>query len=97
MRQDDGYYELTKEGGGEYDWDYVYIKDWVFDKQRYWDNELIAPPTYFEAARFLQEKYNYLIVVKPFEGDFETPMLELKCITKVIGEQNIEIRICLNH
>lgn len=74
---DDGYYELTKEGGGEYDWDYVYVKDWVFDKQRYLDNELIAP-TYFEAARFLQEKYNYLIVVKPFEGDFETPMLEFE-------------------
>lgn len=72
---DDGYYELTKEGGGEYDWDYVYQKDFVFDEIRYYEDEIPAP-TYFEAARFLRENYKYLIVVKLFEGDFDNPMYD---------------------
>ena len=33
---------------------------------------------FFHEQVYYQEKYNYLIVVKPFEGDFETPMFEFE-------------------
>lgn len=54
---DSDIYELTVEGGGDLQWNEVYVLDWVFDKKRYFGKEIDAP-TLWEANSFVRNKFN---------------------------------------
>lgn len=62
---DSDYYELTKDGGGELDWDYVYIKEWVFRKKEYFGKEIPAP-TIYEVQRWFRKKGYDIMIDKSF-------------------------------
>lgn len=57
---DDGYYELTKEGGGRLDWNFVYIykhqlipyRDVVFER------EIIKAPAIYRVLKWLREEHH---------------------------------------
>lgn len=62
---DDGYYDLTKEGGGELDWDLVYIYE--FQLMQYRDvtvlKEIVRAPTISQVLKWFREEKNIHIEV----------------------------------
>lgn len=55
---DDGYYELTKNGGGELDWDYVYIYETQLILKRHiiLKRSFVEAPTIALVLKWLREK-----------------------------------------
>lgn len=64
---DDGYYELTKQGGGELDWDYVYIysNELVKTDRIYINRNTISAPTIYQVGKWLRKEYNIDIIPMP--------------------------------
>ena len=60
---DDGFYELTKEGGGELDWNEVYDYDWCYHTHYPIDDKFLFCPTYYEVQTFLRDKHKKQITV----------------------------------
>ncbi len=68
---DDGYYELTKDGGGRFDWNFVYIyetqliqySDVIIEK------DIVRAPTISQALKWLREEMNIICLphIDPFE------------------------------
>jgi hypothetical protein len=62
---DCGFYELTKEGGGDYDWNYVYVNKiklvHVFD--RYHHNELVAAPFVEDVLKYFRDEKDIVVNV----------------------------------
>jgi hypothetical protein len=62
---DCGFYELTKEGGGDYDWNYVYVNKiklvHVFD--RYYHNELVAAPFVEDVLKYFRDEKDIVVNV----------------------------------
>jgi hypothetical protein len=62
---DCGFYELTKEGGGDYDWNYVYVDKirlvHVFD--RHYHNELVAAPFVEDVLKYLRDEKDIVVNV----------------------------------
>lgn len=68
---DDGYYELTKEGGGRLDWDFVYIYE--YQLLQYGDviieRDIIRAPTISQVLNWLFEKKQLFISLDCNECD----------------------------
>ena len=64
---DDGYYELTKEGGGDLDWDYVYIysNELVKTDHIYINRNTVSAPTIYQVAKWLRTEHNIEVVPMP--------------------------------
>ena len=60
---DDGFYELTKEGGGDLDWNEVYDYDWCYHTHYPIDDEFLFCPTIYEVQTFLRDKHKKQITV----------------------------------
>ena len=62
---DDGYYELTKDGGGELDWDYVYIYETKLMLKRniIVKRNFIEAPTISQVLKWLREEKKISIEV----------------------------------
>lgn len=85
---DDGYYELTKEGGGKLDWSFVYINEYQLIQYRdvLFAREMIKAPTISQVLKWLrEEKKIYIMVDRSFsvrgwhyyiidDDDFENPI-----------------------
>ena len=72
---DDGYYELTKQGGGELDWDYVYIYQQLLMPQRtiFVKRNYLLAPTISQVLKWLREEKNIYISVF-IDDDSDTPV-----------------------
>jgi hypothetical protein len=83
---DDGYYELTKDGGGELDWDFVYVNNYQLIQYRdvIIPREMIKAPTISQVLKWLREEkkiainiefipyvWQYKILDMSFENRFE--------------------------
>ncbi len=56
---DDGYYELTKQGGGEYDWDYVYVRrEQLMSRNRCYYDDFIKAPFVEDVLRYFRDEMN---------------------------------------
>lgn len=64
---DDGYYELTKEGGGDLEWDFVYIysHELVKTDRIYVNRNTVSAPTIYQVAKWLRTEHNIDIVPTP--------------------------------
>lgn len=63
---DDGYYELTVDGGGPHDWDEIYESKWDINKHGVYpfsDEEYHICPTIYEIQTFFRDKYSLHITV----------------------------------
>lgn len=60
---DDGYYELTKEGGGKIDWSFVYINEYQLIQYRdvLVAREMIKAPTISQVLKWLRKEKKYHI------------------------------------
>lgn len=82
---DDGYYELTKEGGGKYDWSYVYVNEiqLIHVHDRYYYNELVAAPfvedvlTYFRDERDIVVNVIYDVSVPDTTERYQAVIIDL--------------------
>lgn len=64
---DDGYYELTEEGGGSLKWEEVYGESIRLTQFPLWLGKEIPAPTIYEAAKFIRNKFG--IHISPmYEG-----------------------------
>lgn len=64
---DDGYYELTKEGGGKLDWSFVYIDEYQLIQYRdvLITREMIKAPTISHVLKWLREEKEIDIILQP--------------------------------
>lgn len=64
---DDGYYDLTKEGGGELDWDYVYIysNELVKTDRIYIKRNTVSAPTIYQVGKWLRTEHKIDIIPMP--------------------------------
>lgn len=64
---DDGYYELTKDGGGDLEWDFVYIysNELVKTNRIYVNRNTVPAPTIYQVAKWLRTEHNIDIVPTP--------------------------------
>ena len=64
---DDGYYELTKDGGGNLEWDFVYIysNELVKTNRIYVKRNTVPAPTIYQVAKWLRTEHNIDIVPTP--------------------------------
>lgn len=55
---DDGYYELTKEGGGKLDWSFVYINEYQLCQYRdvVFINDILRAPTISQVLKWLRDE-----------------------------------------
>jgi hypothetical protein len=62
---DDGYYELTKEGGGKLDWSFVYINEYQLIQYRdvLFAREMIKAPTISQVVSWLEDKKKIFLTV----------------------------------
>ena len=61
---DDGFYELTKNGGGKCKWEEIYTNDWsISDFHPMNDQEFYLSPTLDEVQAFLRKKYKLHITI----------------------------------
>lgn len=69
---DDGYYELTKEGGGRLDWDFVYIDEYELLQYRdvKAERDIVKAPTISQVLKWLREEKKIHICV-----DFDKDMI----------------------
>ena len=69
---DDGYYELTKEGGGKLDWSFVYINKCQLIQYRdvIIPNEMIRAPTISQVLKWLREEKEVYVSVIPEYNEF---------------------------
>lgn len=64
---DDGYYDLTKEGGGDLEWDFVYIYSYELVKtdRIYVNRNTVSAPTIYQVAKWLRTEHNIEVVPMP--------------------------------
>ena len=64
---DDGYYDLTKEGGGDLEWDFVYIYSYELVKtdRIYVNRNTVSAPTIYQVAKWLRTERNIDVVPMP--------------------------------
>jgi hypothetical protein len=64
---DDGYYELTKDGGGDLEWDFVYIysNELVKTNRIYVNRNTVPAPTIYQVAKWLRTEHNIEVVPMP--------------------------------
>lgn len=64
---DDGYYELTKEGGGKLDWSFVYINEYQLIQYRdvLFAREMIKAPTISQVLKWLRKEKEIDIILQP--------------------------------
>jgi hypothetical protein len=64
---DDGYYELTKDGGGDLEWDFVYIysNELVKTDRIYVNRNTVSAPTMYQVAKWLRTEHNIEVVPMP--------------------------------
>ena len=64
---DDGYYDLTKEGGGDLDWDFVYIYSYELVKtdRIYVNRNTVSAPTIYQVAKWLRTEHNIDVIPTP--------------------------------
>ena len=57
---DDGYYELTKEGGGKLDWDFVYVNNYQLIQYRdvLIPREMIKAPTISQVLKWFRKEHH---------------------------------------
>lgn len=69
---DDGYYELTKNGGGELDWDYVYIYETKLMLKRniILKRNFIDAPTISQVLKWLREEKKIYVSVEVEREDW---------------------------
>lgn len=61
---DDGYYELTKEGGGEYDWDYVYVRrEQLMSRNRCYYTDFIKAPFVEDVLKYFRDEKDIVVNV----------------------------------
>ena len=62
---DDGYYELTKEGGGKLDWDFVYVNNYQLIQYRdvLIPREMIKAPTISQVLKWLREEKKIFVAI----------------------------------
>lgn len=61
---DDGFYELTKDGGGDLDWDEIYTNDWHLTNHYPMDDEkFLLCPTLDEVRNYFLKKKKLQITV----------------------------------
>lgn len=67
---DDGYYELTKEGGGKLDWSFVYINEYQLIQYRdvLFARGMIKAPTISHVLKWLREEKNIHIIVEMYDS-----------------------------
>lgn len=67
---DDGYYELTKDGGGELDWDYVYIYETQLIPKNYiiLKRNFVEAPTIALVLKWLRKEKNIDVDVQAAAG-----------------------------
>lgn len=75
---DDGYYELTKEGGGKLDWSFVYINEYQLIQYRdvLFAREMIKAPTISQVLKWLREEKLILIGLSPMQEYDGNEMIE---------------------
>jgi hypothetical protein len=64
---DDGFYELTKDGGGDLEWDFVYIysNELVKTNRIYVNRNTVPAPTIYQVAKWLRTEHNIEVVPMP--------------------------------
>lgn len=62
---DDGYYELTKDGGGKLDWGFVYIDDYQLIQYRdvCFARDIIRAPTILQVVNWLYDEKKIFLTV----------------------------------
>lgn len=62
---DDGFYELTKDGGGNLNWEDVYTNDWAISDGYYPmpGQDYVLCPTIYEVQTYLLKKHKFQITV----------------------------------
>lgn len=70
---DDGYYELTKNGGGELDWDYVYIYETKLMLKRniILKRNFIDAPTISQVLKWLREEKKIYIMINFWPAGYD--------------------------
>lgn len=75
---DDGYYELTEEGGGDLKWDYVYVYETqLLHRSDVWLLRNFCPaPTIDQVINYLYEQYHIFINVSLYPSGFRVSVYE---------------------
>lgn len=62
---DDGFYELTENGGGELKWEEIYTNDWAVSNDHYPmdDEEFLYCPTIYDVKTYLRKEHKLQITV----------------------------------
>lgn len=61
---DCGFYELTKEGGGEYDWDYVYVRrEQLMSRNRCYYTDFIKAPFVEDVLKYFRDEKDIVVNV----------------------------------
>ena len=86
---DDGYYDLTKEGGGDLEWDFVYIYSYELVKtdRIYVNRNTVSAPTIYQVGKWLRKEYNIDIIPMP---------LSPSTVLKVMGGEKYALYLFQN-
>lgn len=89
---DDGYYELTKHGGGIFDWDFVYIYETQLIQYRdvIIEGEIVKAPTISQVLKWLREQKNINVEIFLFNGTYS---YYVKSVTQICEDLTHQ---CLN-
>ena len=61
---DCGFYELTKEGGGDYDWDYVYVRrEQLISRNRCYYADFIKAPFVEDVLKYFRDEKDIVVNV----------------------------------
>lgn len=67
---DDGFYELTKEGGGDFDWDEIYDTGWKLSNHYPFDGEeFLLCPTLYEVQSYLRNTHKIHITIYSYSQE----------------------------
>ena len=84
---DDGYYELTKEGGGELEWEDVYETKFRFMSYVYRDLDYFYAPRYVTVVHWLESEHDMKFKMDPIDSSYAqyTASVEYKGIVFSCG------------
>lgn len=86
---DDGYYELTKYGGGNLNWNQVYERRWVLRNNTWIDdpNKVIIAPYIIDADHWIGDNYNLYVLGDKDKNGYWWKIVNLETM-EVIKETN---------
>ena len=90
---DDGFYELTVEGGGDLPWNEIYSNDWHIDTYGYVPNNYLLCPTMYEVQEWLIKEHKIFVLVYPYSSTsfrFEIINLNISQNSCYFSEINLE-------